>query len=92
MVQADSGAIGGDASQEFHVIADSGEDALVFSTGSDYAANMEAAIAADPAPQDLRGRCSPAWHRPAAHREVGGADRRRRRSAAVRAGAGARRS
>ncbi len=48
MVQADSGAIGGDASQEFHVIADSGEDALVFSTGSDYAANMEAAIAAAP--------------------------------------------
>ncbi|MCL7715542.1 proline--tRNA ligase [Stenotrophomonas mori] len=48
MVQADSGAIGGDASQEFHVIADSGEDALVFSTGSDYAANMEAAVAADP--------------------------------------------
>ena len=47
-VQADSGAIGGDASQEFHVIADSGEDALVFSTGSDYAANVEAAIAADP--------------------------------------------
>ncbi|MBD7955280.1 proline--tRNA ligase [Stenotrophomonas sp. Sa5BUN4] len=48
MVQADSGAIGGDASQEFHVIADSGEDALVFSTGSDYAANMEAAVAAEP--------------------------------------------
>jgi prolyl-tRNA synthetase len=51
MVQADSGAIGGDASQEFHVIADSGEDALVFSTGSDYAANMEAAVAAAPAPR-----------------------------------------
>ncbi len=50
-VQADSGAIGGDASQEFHVIAESGEDALVFSTGSDYAANVEAAIAADPAPR-----------------------------------------
>lgn len=48
MVQADSGAIGGDASQEFHVIAESGEDALVFSTGSEYAANMEAAIAATP--------------------------------------------
>ncbi|MEN5393297.1 proline--tRNA ligase [Stenotrophomonas sp. TWI377] len=48
MVQADSGAIGGDASQEFHVIAESGEDALVFSTGSDFAANMEAAIAAAP--------------------------------------------
>ncbi|MDR6991885.1 prolyl-tRNA synthetase [Luteimonas sp. 3794] len=50
-VQADSGAIGGDASQEFHVIADSGEDALVFSTGSDYAANVEAARAAAPAPR-----------------------------------------
>ncbi len=54
-VQADSGAIGGDASQEFHVIADSGEDALVFSTGSDYAANVEAAIAADPAPRAAAG-------------------------------------
>lgn len=50
-VQADSGAIGGDASQEFHVIADSGEDALAFSTASDYAANVETAIAADPAPR-----------------------------------------
>ncbi|WP_312913898.1 proline--tRNA ligase [Stenotrophomonas sp.] len=54
-VQADSGAIGGDASQEFHVIADSGEDALVFSTGSDYAANVEAAIAADPAARAAAG-------------------------------------
>lgn len=50
-VLADSGAIGGDASQEFHVLAKSGEDALAFSTGSDYAANVEAAIAADPAPR-----------------------------------------
>ena len=50
-VQADSGAIGGDASQEFHVLADSGEDAIAFSTGSDYAANIEAARAADPAPR-----------------------------------------
>ena len=50
-VQADSGAIGGDASQEFHVLADSGEDALAFSTGSDYAANVETAVAADPAPR-----------------------------------------
>ena len=48
-VQADSGAIGGDASQEFHVLAESGEDALAFSTGSDYAANVEAAQAAEPA-------------------------------------------
>jgi len=50
-VQADSGAIGGDASQEFHVIADSGEDSLAFSTGSDYAANVEAAVAAEPGPR-----------------------------------------
>ena len=50
-VQADSGAIGGDASQEFHVLADSGEDALAFSTGSDYAANVEAARAAPPPPR-----------------------------------------
>ncbi|MET0281722.1 MAG: proline--tRNA ligase [Steroidobacteraceae bacterium] len=50
-VLADSGAIGGDASQEFHVLAGSGEDALAFSTGSDYAANLEAAVAADPAPR-----------------------------------------
>ncbi|RPE79578.1 prolyl-tRNA synthetase [Vulcaniibacterium tengchongense] len=50
-VQADSGAIGGDASQEFHVLADSGEDAIAFSTGSDYAANVEAAAAAAPGPR-----------------------------------------
>ncbi len=50
-VLADSGAIGGDASQEFHVLAGSGEDALAFSTGSDYAANVEAAVAAEPAPR-----------------------------------------
>ena len=40
-VRADSGAIGGDVSQEFHVLADSGEDAIVFSDGDDYAANLE---------------------------------------------------
>ncbi|WP_334180169.1 proline--tRNA ligase [Pseudoxanthomonas sp.] len=50
-VQADSGAIGGDASQEFHVLADSGEDSIAFSTGSDYAANVEKAQAAEPAPR-----------------------------------------
>ncbi len=50
-VQADSGAIGGDASQEFHVLAESGEDALAFSTASDYAANVEAAQAAAPGPR-----------------------------------------
>ncbi len=50
-VRADSGAIGGDASQEFHVLADSGEDAIVFSDGSDYAANLEMAQAAAPGPR-----------------------------------------
>ena len=44
-VEADSGSIGGAKSREFHVLADSGEDALVYSTGSDYAANMEKARA-----------------------------------------------
>ena len=47
-VQADSGAIGGSASHEFHVLASSGEDAIVFSTGSDYAANIEKAEAVAP--------------------------------------------
>jgi prolyl-tRNA synthetase len=47
-VRADSGAIGGDASQEFHVLADSGEDAIAFSDGSDYAANIEMADAVAP--------------------------------------------
>ena len=47
-VQADTGAIGGSASQEFHVLADSGEDALAFSTESDYAANVERAEALAP--------------------------------------------
>ncbi len=42
-VRADSGAIGGSHSHEFHVLADSGEDAIVFSTESDYAANLDLA-------------------------------------------------
>ncbi|MCB1735441.1 MAG: proline--tRNA ligase [Gammaproteobacteria bacterium] len=41
-VLADSGSIGGSLSHEFHVIADSGEDAIAFSTESDFAANVEA--------------------------------------------------
>ena len=48
-VQADSGAIGGSASHEFHVLASSGEDAIVFSTESNYAANIEKAEAVAPA-------------------------------------------
>jgi len=47
-VRADSGAIGGDVSQEFHVLAESGEDAIVFSDADDYAANLEIAPAAAP--------------------------------------------
>ncbi len=47
-VIADNGAIGGTGSHEFHVLADSGEDDIVFSTGSDYAANMEKAEALPP--------------------------------------------
>ncbi|EIC21945.1 proline--tRNA ligase [Thiorhodovibrio frisius] len=48
-VQADTGSIGGNASHEFHVLASSGEDAIAFSTGSDYAANVELAEAIAPA-------------------------------------------
>ena len=47
-VRADSGAIGGTASEEFQVLADSGEDAIVFSDGDDYAANLEMAEALAP--------------------------------------------
>ena len=102
-VLADSGAIGGDASQEFHVLADSGEDAIAFSTGSDYAANLETAQAASPAArarrrrsaaqgrdahaEDLRGRRRAAGHRRCTHRQVDRGDDRGR----LRAGAGARR-
>ena len=48
-VFADTGAIGGSASHEFHVLADSGEDAIAFSDTSDYAANVELAEALAPA-------------------------------------------
>ncbi|MHA7681897.1 proline--tRNA ligase [Cupriavidus sp. PET2-C1] len=44
-VAADNGAIGGSGSHEFHVIAETGEDAIVYCPDSDYAANMEAAEA-----------------------------------------------
>jgi prolyl-tRNA synthetase len=47
-VFADTGAIGGSASHEFHVLADSGEDAIAFSDGSEYAANVELAEALAP--------------------------------------------
>jgi len=50
-VMADSGSIGGTGSHEFHVLADSGEDAIAFSSGSDYAANIEKAEAQPPQQQ-----------------------------------------
>ncbi|OOE57050.1 proline--tRNA ligase [Salinivibrio sp. ML323] len=50
-VLADTGAIGGSASHEFHVLADSGEDLIAFSTESDYAANIEKAEALAPQAQ-----------------------------------------
>jgi len=48
-VQADGGSIGGDTSQEFHVLADSGEDAIVISDGDGYASNLETAATLAPA-------------------------------------------
>jgi prolyl-tRNA synthetase len=47
-VEADSGNIGGSSSHEFHVLAESGEDEIVFSTQSDYAANLDLASAGAP--------------------------------------------
>jgi len=47
-VAADTGSIGGNASHEFHVLADSGEDIIAYSDGSDYAANVELAEALAP--------------------------------------------
>ncbi len=48
-VQADTGSIGGSASHEFQVLASSGEDDIIFSTNSDFAANIELAEAVAPA-------------------------------------------
>ncbi len=50
-VRADTGAIGGDGSHEFHVLADSGEDALAYCGNSDFAANVELAEALAPTTQ-----------------------------------------
>ena len=56
-VTADTGAIGGSSSHEFHVLADSGEDAIAFCPDSDYAANVEMAEALPPeAPRGAAGR------------------------------------
>jgi prolyl-tRNA synthetase len=56
-VQADGGSIGGDTTQEFHVLADSGEDAIAFSDADDYAANLETAATLAPAtPRSAAGQ------------------------------------
>ena len=66
-VAADTGAIGGCASHEFHVLADSGEDAIAFSTEGDYAANVELAEAvapgARPAPAEALREVETPWQR-----------------------------
>jgi prolyl-tRNA synthetase len=59
-VAADTGAIGGSGSHEFHVLADSGEDGLAFCPNSDYAANVELAEAV--APPSARPAASEAMH------------------------------
>ncbi|ALM89852.1 MULTISPECIES: proline--tRNA ligase [Alteromonas] len=54
-VIADSGSIGGNHSHEFHVLAESGEDAIAFASDSDYAANVEMAATAMPEKQQASG-------------------------------------
>ena len=54
-VEADSGTIGGSASREFHVLAESGEDAIAYCDGNDFAVNLELA----PAPQPATPRPQP---------------------------------
>jgi len=57
-VEADTGAMGGSQSMEFHVLAASGEDAIAFSDTTDYAANVELAEARPPASERPRGQAS----------------------------------
>ena len=58
IVKADAGNIGGDVSQEFHIIADSGEDLLAISDSSDFAANVEV-LEYEKDPSELDGEPSP---------------------------------
>ncbi|MDP6376895.1 MAG: proline--tRNA ligase [Pseudomonadales bacterium] len=55
-VEADTGNIGGSNSHEFHVLAESGEDTIAYATEGDYAANLEKAVAAPPAPRPAAGQ------------------------------------
>ena len=58
IVKADAGNIGGDVSEEFHIIADSGEDLLAISDASDFAANVEV-LEYEKDPSELDGKPSP---------------------------------
>ena len=58
IVKADSGNIGGDVSEEFHILADSGEDLIAISNSSDFAANVEV-LNYDKDPSELEGKKSP---------------------------------
>ena len=59
IVKADSGAIGGDRSEEFHVLAENGEDTLAVSDSSDFAVNAELLLENDQDAQSLEGQKSP---------------------------------
>ena len=59
IVKADSGAIGGDASEEFHVLADNGEDTIAVSDSSDFAINTELLLEEGEDLESLQGKPSP---------------------------------
>ena len=59
IVKADSGAIGGDASEEFHVLADNGEDTIAISTNSEFAINTELLLEEGEDIKSLEGKDSP---------------------------------
>ena len=59
IVKADSGAIGGDASEEFHVLADNGEDTIAISDSSDFAINTELLLEEGDDIESLEGKPSP---------------------------------
>ena len=59
VVKADTGEIGGSDSEEIHVLADTGEDLLVFSNESDFASNVELMLEEGEDPQSLKGKPSP---------------------------------
>jgi prolyl-tRNA synthetase len=59
IVSADSGAIGGDASEEFHVLAETGEDTIAVSDSSEYAINTELLLKDDEDISSLEGKPSP---------------------------------